>query len=384
MLRIQVGEIRNKSEIYTNSSRTEYKLLKSLPYIASKSTSVPKPNLNTFADAFSVPMIEIWRLEIQEYITLTRFFAGGPAGYYGEYIADYTSQAALALNLNYTVAEKEKLLIGILQYGLDMYGTLKGFSNDSLINWKGGGGHGHGRKLPIMLAGEIFQDQEIRYIWNRTGEYMYSSGHSAGNLTSAYIHFGEDDQTFYLTQNEVNIPTRTENCGGETCTYGGYSSDMLGLPEWAISHSIEPLKGSEWSNPNKPNLYRVNSKHYTITALVAHIMNFTSLWNYPTFFDYSDRVRSLNAYENWNWTVNVWYTYRQDYGCIYQSLNTTTHTRIYNCSNQLFDCSAVTQCSNYAGNQRACDYDPCNLDCNGNCQSSSMCQLTSAYWDITE
>ena len=36
----------------------------------------------------------------------------------------------------------------------------------------------------------------------------------------------------------------------------------------------------------------------------------------------------------------------------------------------MFDCSAVTQCSDYSSNQRACDYDPCNIP-------------LGCYWDET-
>lgn len=314
----------NKSELYTDSSRTAYRVLKSLPYVASKYPSEPKPTLSKYEEFFKVPMIEImggWT-QMDSVYTAFKGTGGDNQPYYGQWIADATGQAGLLLNMDYTVSQKEKLLIEYVQYGLDLYGALKSGTENARGNWIGEGGHGHGRKLPIMLAGEILQDTGIRAIWPKTGDYLYSQnyyGSGAPNIPSDYIHFGEDDQTFYVTAWEVKNAT-------------GYNSANVGLAEWGFSHSNMPNQAvSNWSAPEKPGVYRYNSSQYVATALAARIMGFKDLWNHNVFFDYTDRVKATHTanYDFGDWfpfVSNIWDKYRAEGTTTTTAATTTANT----------------------------------------------------------
>jgi hypothetical protein len=132
------------------------------------------------------------------------------------------------------------------------------------------------------------------------------------------------------------------------------------------------------------------------SILAAHMMGLKEYWNNDALFDYMDRyiynqrkfsgeyrTQFPTAGPSYPWIDRMWDAYRPSLDCYYMSFDSATKKSTYNCTNQIFNCNVVTQCSDYAGNDLACSSDPCNLDCNGNCQSSGMCQLTSAYWDIT-
>ena len=68
-------------------------------------------------------------------------------------MAGWLSDAILMLNSDFSLLAgnptKDKLLIGIIQRGIDNYGVAR-MHNDI---WLIGGGHANGRKLPIVLAG---------------------------------------------------------------------------------------------------------------------------------------------------------------------------------------------------------------------------------------
>jgi hypothetical protein len=266
--------------------------------------------------------------------------------------------------LNYTDEELEPLLINFIQVGIDLYHMrLAGTS------WGGDGGHSNGRKFPIIFAGIMLDNEHMKNVdWPDS--------------------WGEDSFTYYGTP--LGDYSKGKPLWGLNCT-SSYQP-----PECSYSGDAKECRDADGELDACPGYMGMSSPNWVGEALASIIIKDASgktgkeIWNHDAFFDYVDRWMAKDVNHPYAGSSvfepfidDVWDIYRSQYGCIYQSLNTQTHTRIYNCSNQLFDCSAVTQCSDYSVNDRACSYDPCNLDCNGNCQSSGMCQLTSAYWDIT-
>ncbi len=127
---------------------------------------------------------------------------------YGRDIAVRTGDGALVLNLNYTNAQKEALLIRYVQLGIDLYGIIQA---DKIHAWQNSGGFSHGRKLPILTAGLILDDAEMEGVGALSGDYLYSGSYGAGNNPPDYIHFGEDDQTFYVTADDIYSQPYTLN-----------------------------------------------------------------------------------------------------------------------------------------------------------------------------
>ena len=416
---------------------------------------------------------------------------------YGQSVAEVVSDVALLLMIDNP--QREELLINFLQIGIDLYAT--SLNNAEL--WPANGGQSSGRKWPIVFAGIMFNDEGILdLISNKSGDYAYESGYGAGNLPSDYIHFGEDDQTFYVKEEDVWTTPYDLNClGGDLFKNGGtvsvthgsnvvqgsgtsfeendlmigtkdgrevhtnfgvvgridltnpsedwnncsskayeiesidetnqilyltepyrgttqsgmdykigtciscigclwyghgfspstylkdykeYTTNHLGLPGWGIGHAVSSMgDGLDW---NWASYRRCCTAYvwggYALAALILQENGIPAktLWNHDVFFDYQDRYMKIelegideegNVFDSTppsslrqasNFVTEMWDTYRGDYGCIYHDLNATAHSRIYNCSNEIVDCSFVSSCFDYL-NQRAVDYDPCNVGC---------------------
>ncbi|MEJ5260058.1 MAG: LamG-like jellyroll fold domain-containing protein [Anaerohalosphaeraceae bacterium] len=247
---------------------------------------------------------------------------------YGRDLAHQTTAAALILNLNYTNAQKETLLIRYVQLGIDLYGILKAGGSKLWIN---DGGHMSGRKLPILFAGTVLNnDTEMKAIGAKSGQYLYTAPYGPGNPPADYIHFGEDDQVFYVSQADVNATNSPSwSPDSRDAERIPYSAADIGLPEWGIVHATNPYK----SNKYWLTAYRETGCTFVGAALVCRIMNIKDAWNHPAFFDYTDRYMDViktggpyaylqtesgagpNAVGTF--VVNMWNAYRADYGPIW-------------------------------------------------------------------
>ncbi|NTU64491.1 MAG: hypothetical protein HGB05_14105, partial [Chloroflexi bacterium] len=136
---------------------------------------------------------------------------------YGREIATEVGIGALMLNLDFTPQAKETLLIRYVQLGLDLYGVA---INGGEENWPPNGGHSSGRKWPIVFAGIMLADAAMQHIGPGDG--------------SGTVMFGEDGQTFYVTQADID---RTHDPDLRGCYLEEYQASDLGLPEWGIVHS---------------------------------------------------------------------------------------------------------------------------------------------------
>ena len=80
-----------------------------------------------------------------------------------------TSEAALLLNSAYSNAEKETLLVRYVQLGIDNYAVVsQGIKRIYVAN----GGHGGGRKLPILVAGLVLDDVTLKGVGSKSGAYF--------------------------------------------------------------------------------------------------------------------------------------------------------------------------------------------------------------------
>ncbi len=151
---------------------------------------------------------------------------------YGREICKQTGDAALVLNCNYTDAQKETAVIRYVQLGIDLYGIL---TNSTGTMWVGNGGYSAGRKLPILVAGVVLNDADMKGISNN-------------------YHFGEDDQTFYVSASDVYTPPylmRHRSVSGQPGSERGNVKVVQG------SNIVEGI-GTEWlgiSNPQGRTLY---------------------------------------------------------------------------------------------------------------------------------
>jgi len=209
------------------------------------------------------------------WIDTNAFLFDAPAEYmpsYGQHIAFADSYASLLLMLNFPAAQKVKLTNYFVQYGIDLYGCLQ-----AGYGWPAFGGHRSGRKLPVIFAGILLNDDGMK------------------NASATYPNqFGEDMQTVYVDK----IPGGyLQAWQGATVIYGGhYGVKTDGTPVSAgLYGPYEQLQPVNWplinGNEQLGEAYRrcCTSVSWVGEALAIHLMHAENVWNYPAFFDYVDR-----------------------------------------------------------------------------------------------
>jgi len=256
-----------------NKSQLDYTRLGSLPALAADPTRgvyyVPY-EMSLVESRFERPWIELnttwvgrnWHPHLNQ-LTLS-----GGSGNYGREIANTVAAGLLMLQLDYSKAQKETLLIRMVQYGIDIYGVAK-----MGAKWNNDGGHNMGRKMPLLLAGTALGDENIL-------EY--------GDAAKHFI-FQEDQQTFYISQADVDRARHT----GDGRQRDPYTVDMIGRPEWGEKHMGQPERdGSNWGVSYRS----LNNGTWFGHALTAHIMGLEEAWNWSAYFDYVERAAEIDIY----------------------------------------------------------------------------------------
>jgi hypothetical protein len=213
----------------------------------------------------------------QPWIDTNAFLFDAPANYmpsYGQHIAFADSYASLLLMLNFPADQKVNLTNYFVQYGIDLYGCVQ-----AGYGWPAFGGHRSGRKLPIIFAGILLNNDGMK------------------NVSANYPNkFGEDMQTLYIK----NLPpagTYLQAWQGATVIYGGhYGVNADGsIVSPGLYGPYEQLQPSAWPliSPTEQlgEAYRrcCTSVSWVGEALTIHILQAESVWNYPAFLDYADR-----------------------------------------------------------------------------------------------
>lgn len=175
---------------------------------------------------------------------------------YAREIARATGIAALLLTLDYTPEQKEPLLVYLTQYGIDLHGLVQA----GHPGWPAHGGHGSGRKLPIVLAGVLLEQPALQAPPGRYGEDMQTMlGGGWTGATALYAgHYGSSG----------------------TGQYGPY----------------EHLQPANWPGLLGEDYRRCcTSSAWIGTALAATLIpNVKTTWNHAPFFSYTDRWMTEN------------------------------------------------------------------------------------------
>lgn len=169
---------------------------------------------------------------------------------YGREHARLVSMASLMLLLDVPQAQKEKLAIGLIQRGIDLYGLAQvgGY-------WNEGGGHSSGRKWPILFASIMLDNPTLTQL-----------------PETAFFH--EDTQTYY-----------GKGWFGQTALY------------WMVMHHGKrdryeekpPAQWEKWDKTSESYRLCCNAVAWTGTALAARYLKAIKRWNHDAHFDYIDR-----------------------------------------------------------------------------------------------
>ncbi|MEN8230748.1 MAG: T9SS type A sorting domain-containing protein, partial [Bacteroidota bacterium] len=195
---------------------------------------------------------------------------------YGAELAAMVSSGALALNTEYGsgTADKGTLLTRMVQLGLDYYGVVTQPGGENVF--RNNGGILTGRKFPVVLAGKVLNNNDMLNIGTLKPE----------------IHFSEDDQSFYVTQTDIDLTNgATWNPDSRDIVMTPYQAEDLGLPEWGIRHATDP----QISNKYWETAYRRCCTHSSVqgAVLAAHAMGMKEAWAHDALFDYMDRYLSI-------------------------------------------------------------------------------------------
>jgi hypothetical protein len=175
-----------------------------------------------------------------------------------EYMPDYSREiaravgtAGLLLSLSYTAEQKEPLLVYLTQYGIDLYGLVKA----GHPGWSAHGGHGSGRKFPIVFAGTMLEVPAMQAPPGKFGEDMQTMA-GAGWTGAAALYAGH---------------------------YGSTSSGQYG--------PYEHLQPSAWPGKLGEDYRRCcTSSAWIGEALAARLVpGMRTAWNHAPFFAYADR-----------------------------------------------------------------------------------------------
>jgi len=183
-----------------------------------------------------------------------------PAEYmphYGREVGRAVGIASLVLMCDFPPERKERLLVNFVQYGIDLLGIVRA----GHPGWPAHGGHGSGRKWPILFAGIMLGDQDILSF-----------------QAQCKARFGEDMQTMH-----------GQGWNGATALYAGHVGAKGSTREkgWGAYEHLHP---SQWESMIGESYRRCcTSNAWVGQALAARIMHAEARWNHDAFFDYVDR-----------------------------------------------------------------------------------------------
>lgn len=187
---------------------------------------------------------------------------------YGREMGRILAEVGLLANLDLSTVPnapgKEELVIRLVQFGIDSTGIA-----DAGGGWPESGGHGLGRKFPILFAGVLFDDEHML------------------NVGKWETRFQDDEQTFYVTEKEVEITNSAKwNPDARAKDKEPYDAGDIGMPEWGIRHTRRPTAANRgWRTPYRD----VNGAVILGFALAVSIMERREEWNHDAYFGYAVR-----------------------------------------------------------------------------------------------
>lgn len=169
---------------------------------------------------------------------------------YGREHARIVSIASVMAMLDVPREKKEKLVLGMIQHGIDLYGTamVGGF-------WNEGGGHSSGRKWPIIFASLMLGNEDLL------------------KLPASAI-FQEDAQTYY-----------GKGWFGQTVLW----QMIFHHGRRDTYEEKHPSAWQQWDKTSESYRQCCTSSAWVGTALAARYLKAVRIWGHDAFFDYVDR-----------------------------------------------------------------------------------------------
>lgn len=180
----------------------------------------------------------------------------------------------------WTTTQKRAIAAALVQKGIDVAArVLEGgvfYAN---------GGHSHGRKFLLAFAAEMLDSAALRAACGTTvGAAQTYDGSFEGMSV-----FGEDDQTFYVTQADIDASQPSTSNGRSIA----YAQSQLGWPEWAGERRNDTGRNTLGNTASWPYSYRdIATKgmvNFALTASLIPGMRTTMGTLSDALFDWCDR-----------------------------------------------------------------------------------------------
>ena len=191
---------------------------------------------------------------------------------YGREIAKTIAAATLATHLEYK-SERDRELqreitLRLIQMGIDFGGIA-----DAGGGWPANGGHHLGRKLPILYAGALLNDEHLL---------------GAGEWDT---RFQEDEQTFIVSEADVQLTNSGKWAPDSRAKdQEPYEPKDIGTPDWGIRHATKPFSDNRgWNTPYR----EVNGASIPSLALAACLTGLREAWDHEPFFLYASRYMEV-------------------------------------------------------------------------------------------
>ncbi len=173
--------------------------------------------------------------------------------------------SALLLGTDLKPEQKEPLLVNYVQVGIDLAGMIRA----GHPGWTCWGGHGSGRKLPIVFAGLLLGEDQLARI----------------NQSFPQVSFGEDEQTAYGDCWTGAKVVFTGHSGIDTVTGAGRSRGN----GWGPYEHTPPSQWKDGQNTSESYRRCCTSVGWVAQALALRLMHAEPAWGHAAFFDYVDR-----------------------------------------------------------------------------------------------
>jgi hypothetical protein len=186
---------------------------------------------------------------------------------YGMEYGRVAGACALLLCTDFSAEQKEPLLVNYVQVGIDLGGMVRA----GHPGWTGWGGHGSGRKLPIVFAGLLLGDEQLARV----------------NASFPRASFGEDDQTAYGDCWTGAKVVFTGHSGIDVITGEGRNRGRGHA--WGPYEHMPPTDWGEGQNTSEAYRRTCTGSGWVAQALALRLMKAEAAWGHDAFFDYVDR-----------------------------------------------------------------------------------------------
>lgn len=263
-----------------NKFDLDYSILRSLQPVPGT------PPLATVEGYFTRPWLHWHTGSFSQHTSGAVGSPSGNSGMYGREVSWRVADGVLSLHLNYPNSQKEKLLISLVQLGIDIYGAVA--RSSGVFNALDG--INNGRKLPVLLAGLALHDERIL-------EYTDTEKHMV---------FSEDLHCFQVEQSDVGRPLYTSDGRKREV----YLTDDVGIAEWGGQHDTDISRdGRNWDLAYRD----IVGSSFVGTCIAARLLSGgTEKWNNPIWFRYVRRylrapIQGANPVQTFHLTM--WNTY---------------------------------------------------------------------------